>query len=131
MDKIIKIIAGLFAVIVIASLAFFLVGSSPQAGPSTPPSVIYYFWGDGCPHCEHIKPFIDNLTQKYPDADIQVLEVWKNQTNQVIYAQANAAAGVTNYGVPEVIYGNVVLMGENEIPAKMEALVKDYLKKKH
>jgi thiol-disulfide isomerase/thioredoxin len=130
MDKIIKIIAGLFAVVVIASLAFLLVGSPQQAAPSTPPAVIYYFWGDGCPHCEHIKPFIDNLTKEYPDANIQVLEVWKNQTNQEIYTQANAAAGMTNYGVPEVIYGNVVLMGEDQIPAKMEVLVQDYLKKK-
>ena len=127
MDKIIKVAAGLFAVVVIAGLAVYFMGAQQQ---SSAPQVIYYFWGDGCPHCAHIEPFIENLTKKYPDADIQVLEVWKNQTNQAIYAQANAAAGVTNYGVPEVIYGKTVLMGEDQIPAKMEALVLDYLKKK-
>jgi thiol-disulfide isomerase/thioredoxin len=129
MDTIIKIVAGLFAVVVVAGLAVFFTSAPQQATVSAPP-VIYYFWGDGCPHCAHIEPFIENITKKYPDANIQVLEVWKNQTNQAIYQKANAAAGVSNYGVPEVIYGKVVLMGEEQIPAHMESLVLDYLKKK-
>jgi len=129
MDKILKIAGGLFVVVVIASLAVFLAGSPQQAGPSS--ATIYYFWGDGCPHCEYIRPFIDNLTQKYPDANIQVLEVWNNQTNQKIYTQANAAAGLsTPPGVPEVVIGKTVLVGQKDIPDKFEALVLDYLKKK-
>jgi len=129
MDWIIKIAAGLFAVVVIAGLAAILLGAPQQVTPASPP-VIYYFWGDGCPHCAHLEPFIENITREYPDANIQVLEVWKNQTNQAIYAQANAAAGVTTPGVPEVVYGKVVLMGEEQIPANMEAVIQDYLKKK-
>ncbi|MGB7789177.1 thioredoxin domain-containing protein [Methanoregula sp.] len=131
MDKIIKVVAGLVVVVVIACLAIFLAGSPQQASPSTSATTIYYFWGDGCPHCKDIKPFMDNITQKYPDANIQVLEVWKNQTNQKIYAQVNAAAGLaTPPGVPEVVLGKTVLVGEKDIPDKLEALVQDYLKKK-
>lgn len=136
MDKTIKIAAGLFVAVVVASLVIFLAGSHQAAVPSASPTIIssttiYYFWGDGCPHCEDIKPFMDNITQKYPDANIQVLEVWKNQTNQKIYTQVNAAAGLsTPPGVPEVVLGNTVLVGEKDIPDKLEALVQDYLKKK-
>ncbi len=130
MDRTIKIVAAIFAFVVIACLVVFFSGALAPSMTSPSNSPIYYFYGEGCPHCHNIEPFINDLTQKYPDAHIQVLEVWNNQTNQQIWKQANAALGVTNYGVPEVIYGKVVLMGENEIPAKMEALVQDYLKKK-
>jgi thiol-disulfide isomerase/thioredoxin len=128
MDKIIKISAGLFAVIVIASLAVFLAG--PHQAPPATPAIIYYFYGEECPHCHNIKPFMDNITQKYPEANIQVLEVWHNQTNQQIYTRANAAAGRSPPGVPEIVLGKTVLVGEKDIPDKREALVQDYLKKK-
>jgi thiol-disulfide isomerase/thioredoxin len=136
MDKIIKIAAGLFAVVLIAGLAVFFAGSS-QVPPSSnspavvPSATIYYFYGEECPHCHNIRPFIDNITQKYPEAGIQILEVWHNQTNQNIYTRANAAAGIsTPPGVPEVVYGRTVLVGEKDIPDKLEALVQEYLKKK-
>jgi glutaredoxin len=138
MVRIIKIAAGLFAVIVIACFVVFFSGA-PQHGAPTPSgstvpvssTTIYYFYGAECPHCHNIKPFMDNITQKYPEADIQVLEVWHNQTNQDIYTQANTAAGLsTPPGVPEIVLGKTVLVGEKDIPDKLEALVQDYLKKK-
>jgi len=131
MDKIIKIAVGLFAVIVIACLAIFVAGSPHQVASSPVPTTIYYFYGEECPHCHNIKPFMDNITQKYPEANIQVLEVWHNQTNQKIYTDANSAAGLsTPPGVPEIVFGKTVLVGEKDIPAKLEALVQDYIKKK-
>lgn len=137
MDRIIKIVIGLFVVVVVASLAIMLTGSHQQASPAVPSaasagsSTIYYFYGEECPHCHNIRPFIDNITARYPEANIQVLEVWHNQTNQAIYSQANAAAGISQPpGVPEVILGKTVLVGEKDIPDKLEALVQDYLKKK-
>jgi glutaredoxin len=138
MDKIFKIAAGLFAVIVIACFVVFFAGASPHdsltfSGSPAPVSTttIYYFYGAECPHCHNIKPFMDNITQKYPEANIQVLEVWHNQTNQDIYSKANAAAGLsTPPGVPEIVLGRTVLVGEKDIPDKLEALVQDYLKKK-
>jgi thiol-disulfide isomerase/thioredoxin len=132
MDKIIKIAVGLLAVVVIVSLALFFTSPTQQAAvPSAASTTIYYFYGEECPHCHNIKPFMDNITQKYPEADIQVLEVWHNQTNQKIYADANNAAGYsTPPGVPEIVLGKTVLIGEKDIPGKLEALVQDYLKKK-
>jgi len=132
MDKIIKIAVGLFAVVALVSLALFFTSSPQQVVvPSAVSSTIYYFYGEECPHCHNIKPFMDNITQKYPEAHIQVLEVWHNQTNQNIYTQANAAAGLsTPPGVPEIVLGKTVLVGEKDIPDKLEALVQDYLKKK-
>jgi len=42
----------------------------------------------------------------------------------------NAAAGISSPpGVPEVIVGKVVLVGEKDIPAKLESLVQAIEKK--
>ena len=131
MDRTIKIVAAIFALVVIACLVVFFSGASTQVGTSPDNSPIYYFYGEGCPHCHNIEPFINNLTQKYPDAHIRVLEVWYNQTNQVIYNQVNAAAGLSSPpGVPEVVIGHTVLVGDQDIPTKLEGLIQDYLKKK-
>jgi len=134
MDRTLKIVTVILAVVVVASMALLFTGTmatldtgSKDSGSS---ATIYYFYGEECPHCHNIMPFIENMTRKYPEANIQVLEVWHNQTNQQIYQQANAAAGMKRFGVPEVISGKTVLVGEVDIPAKFEALIQDYLNKK-
>lgn len=106
----------------------FFINVSSGPGPITN-TTIYFFYGDGCAHCDHVMPLVTNLTKKYPDADIQILEVWHNQTNEQIWNAANAAAGVSYYGVPEVIYGTTALIGDKEIPEKFESLIQGSLKK--
>lgn len=131
MDKTMKIVAAALAVVVVACIAILYIGLPGTATSGTKTTEpIYFFYGEECPHCHNVMPFINNMTQKYPDADIRVLEVWHNQTNQQIWAQANAENGVSQFGVPEVISGKTVLIGEIEIPQKLEALVLDHLKKK-
>jgi thiol-disulfide isomerase/thioredoxin len=138
MDKILKIGIVLVAIVVIASLAVFAGGllNTISAGTFTPVSLgsnttVYYFYGQGCPHCQAIEPFMDNLTQKYPDVTILKLEVWYNQTNQQIDQELNAQAGLSSPpGVPEVIIGKTVLVGQQEIPDKLEGYVQAIEKKK-
>ena len=140
MDKIIKVFIAVFAIIAVATVLVFVAhGSTEAAAPaasSTPAiaaddSVVYFFYGEECPHCKNVEPFIDNITKKYPDVEIKRLEVWHNQTNEQIYSAMNAAAGVSSApGVPEVIVGKVVLVGEKNIPAKLESLVQAIEKKK-
>jgi len=134
MDKIIKIVIAVLAIIVVASMAFLFTGTMAtlDAGSrdSGTAATIYFFYGEECPHCHNIMPFVENMTRKYPGANIQILEVWHNQTNQQIYQQANAAAGIKRFGVPEVVSGKTVLSGELEIPQKFEGLIQEYLKKK-
>ncbi len=44
--------------------------------------VIYLFWGDGCPHCAVAKPFLNELTQRYPTIELRAYEVWYVPENQ-------------------------------------------------
>ncbi|MGA7798455.1 MAG: thioredoxin family protein [Methanoregula sp.] len=137
MDKLIKIVVTLFVVIAAASVAYvvYITPSVPAVTPSAAASasdnIVYYFYGQGCPHCANISPFMENITKKYPDVDIRKLEVWYNQTNQQVYAQVNAEAGIsTPPGVPEIVIGKTVLVGDKDIPTKLEGYLQAIEKKK-
>ena len=131
MDKTIKIVAAILAVVVIASIAIVFSGmpAEKDSGVSAT-DTIYFFYGAECPACHYVMPFVINMTKKYPEANIQLLEIWHNETNQQLYQEANAAAGITPSGVPEVIVGKTVLSGGVQIPDKFESLIQDYIKKK-
>ena len=128
MDKTIKIVAAVLAVVVVVSMAVLFTGTPAQK--YTPPATLYFFYGEECPHCHNVMPFINNMTKKYPDVDIRLLEIWHNETNQQIYQQVFADAGATPPGVPSVVFGKTVLVGDRDIPAKLEGVIQDYLKKK-
>ena len=34
--------------------------------------VVFYFWGDGCPHCRTQKDFFDSIASKYPRSEERV-----------------------------------------------------------
>ncbi|PID57792.1 hypothetical protein CSB45_06090 [candidate division KSB3 bacterium] len=38
--------------------------------------VLYFFWGEGCPHCEKAKGFLPKLQEKYPELEMRWFEVW-------------------------------------------------------
>ena len=131
MDKIIKIVIAVLAVVIVGSMAVLYTGTMATLDKgSGAPATIYFFYGEECPHCHTIMPFVEDMIRKYPEADIRILEVWHNQTNYKIYQEASSAAGVKWLGVPEVVSGKTVLSGELEIPAKLEGLIQDSLKKK-
>ena len=37
---------------------------------------IYFFWGEGCPHCSEEKLFLDKLTQNNENITVHDYEVW-------------------------------------------------------
>jgi len=43
---------------------------------------MYFFWGEGCPHCAQAKPFLQSLEEQYNSLNIKYLEVYNNQTNR-------------------------------------------------
>ncbi|MEN6396576.1 thioredoxin family protein [Methanoregula sp.] len=138
MDKVIKISALLFAAIILCTVLAFVFPGMPSgqtipesAGSDTPGKVIvYFFYGQECPHCEKVMPFMQSLPQKYPDVDFRMLETWHNETNNKLSASLNQQLGVSNPGVPEVIVGKVVLVGSKDIPEKLDQAILAELKKR-
>jgi thiol-disulfide isomerase/thioredoxin len=137
MDNTLKIVAGVFVAILVACVVFLLV--IPQPSIETPSAAadtsvqgnitVYFFYGEECPHCHNVMPFIQNLSKKYSDVDFRILETWHNETNQALSLSLHQQLGIPNPGVPEIIIGNVSLVGDRDIPARLESVILDELKK--
>jgi len=54
-----------FILILFVSFVLLWAGGSLQAGETGRKVVVYFFWGQGCPHCEHEKPFLESLKTKH------------------------------------------------------------------
>ena len=138
MDNTLKIVAGVFIAILVACVVFFLV--MPQQSvqtPSAPPNTsvqsnvtVYFFYGEECPHCHNVMPFIQNLSKKYPGVDFRILETWHNETNQALSLSLHQKLGLPSAGVPEVIVvgNNTPLIGDRAIPAELERVILEQLK---
>ncbi len=66
---------------------------------------IYFFWGEGCPHCETEKPFLEEWVEKYPEVDVKSYETWKNQENVPLFQEVAKAYGIQARGVPTTFIG--------------------------
>jgi thiol-disulfide isomerase/thioredoxin len=140
MDKTLKIAAAVFMAILVAGVVFFLVqpqplGETPSVTMDTSVQsnvTVYFFYGEECPHCHNVMPFIKNLSEKYPDVNFQFLETWHNETNQALSRSLHQKLGLSNPGVPEVIVvgNNTPLIGDRAIPAELEGVILEQLKKK-
>jgi len=128
-DKKISKAALLLAVVVLGCAAvigiYFLTmpPSTPAQGTGTNTVTVYYFYGKECPHCENVRPYIESLQKKYPDVNFRVLEIWHDATNKALADLMNHNLNEQQSLVPEVIVGNVVLMGETEISTRLEGAI--------
>jgi thiol-disulfide isomerase/thioredoxin len=125
-DKIIKIIGALVVAGLLLAAGYVIADTAARSAQSrAPPALepVYFFYGEGCSYCHTVMPFIKNMSAKYPAANIQVLEVWHNQTNQETYQAVFQRLNRATSGVPAVVIGDTVLVGNRDIPAQLEALI--------
>ena len=104
------------------------VQAAPVIRPAaqTYPVAIYFFWGDGCPHCAEQKPFLQDLARRYPSIEIHDYEVWYNAENQQLFRKMSTAFGFDPHGVPTTFIGNRYWEGFSaQIGDSIEATVKE------
>ncbi len=86
---------------------------------------VYFFWGDGCPHCAAEKPFLEEMQKKYPEIEIKIFETWKNPENAKLFDEVAKAYGTTAQGVPTTFIGDKYWIGYADHMAKeMEDKIK-------
>lgn len=76
---------------------------------------IYFFWGNGCPHCEAEFSFFESIKNEYGDYfTLNTFEVWNNEENANLLSvfAKNMNEDVT--GVPYTIIGERSFMGFSE-----------------
>jgi thiol-disulfide isomerase/thioredoxin len=86
--------------------------------------IMYFFWGDGCPHCAEQKPFIDSLRQKYPTLEVKMFETWYNKENAERFQQMAESFGTSAQGVPTTFIGDKYWVGFAEY---MKPEMEDYI----
>lgn len=88
-----------------------------------PPAPVHatYFYGDGCSHCEKVKPVIADLRSRYPNLILTELEVYNNATNRQVFTDMSRKYGIETPGVPLLFIGNRALSGDVEINSRFES----------
>ena len=111
-------------------LLVFLVGAGTVMAKldNAPGVTLYFFWGEGCPHCEKAKPFLKELEQKYPALQIESCEVLEHRENIPRLMEMAKACNQEATSVPAFIIGNRMLSGFSpETAIELEQLIKSAL----
>ena len=72
---------------------------------------LYFFHGDGCPHCAEEMKFLKTIEDTYLNLKIVKYEVWYNEENALLLQKVNEAFHITRTGVPTNLIGNTVING--------------------
>jgi thiol-disulfide isomerase/thioredoxin len=72
---------------------------------------IYFFWGEGCPHCEKEKIFLEKLEEKYSEVKIKSYEVWNNKENLQLMTEFAKELDIDVRGVPFTVVGEHYVIG--------------------
>lgn len=88
--------------------AFFVLVLPLQAARA---EAVYFFYGDGCPHCAKEEFFLDNLTKTRSDVKVNSFEVWHNQGNLALLVEVGKVLRADISGVPFTVVGDKSLSG--------------------
>ncbi len=103
--------------------------SAQTEAPPTPGTVtIYFFWGEGCPHCAVAKPYLSSLPAKMPGLQVKMFETYYIAENQTLFQEMAAAFGTEVQGVPTLFLGPYYAVGYSaEMNPDIEAAVQNCL----
>ena len=94
------------------------------AAQGAQPVVIYFFWGDGCPHCAHAKPVLAELAARYPNVEVRDFEIYNVEANRDVFLDMAAAVGFEARYVPTIIIGERYWTGfSDEIAVEIETQI--------
>ena len=124
------LLGRLLFILSLLALALFGLGVcfSPAVAQTPEPSnsvvYIYFFWGDGCPHCAKAKPFLESLAAKYPEVKLQEYEVYYDPAGQKAFTNIAQKYGLENLYVPTMFIDQYYLQGySEEMDADIEAMI--------
>lgn len=72
---------------------------------------IYFFYGDGCPHCAKEEILLDRIEKENKNVSIHRYEVWKNNKNSKFFTDLSQAMDWNVQGVPFTIIGEKTMAG--------------------
>jgi len=89
-------------------------GTCAPRAETTERATVYLFWGDGCPHCQDAKAFLNLLADRYSGWELRDYEIWYDEANAVRFGEMAAAHGFQPTGIPTIIIGDRHWIGFSE-----------------
>ena len=106
-----KIAILLFGIIIVFSFFFGSIFKTEKVSAVEKKVNIYFFWGEGCPHCEKEKPFLKKLEKKYPEVKVYDFEVWGNSQNRQLLIETGKKLNVNISSIPFTVVGEKYFIG--------------------
>ncbi|KKQ34626.1 MAG: hypothetical protein US52_C0052G0008 [candidate division WS6 bacterium GW2011_GWA2_37_6] len=103
-----------FIIAVFLAISLLLIGkaSAQEAALDTNEKVnVYFFYGEGCPHCAKEKPFLKELEEDYPEIEVKYYEVWGNKENLDLMTDFAEKLDADVRGVPFTVIGEQYFIG--------------------
>lgn len=112
-------------------------GTSPEPAKPTPERTkaervsLLFFWGEGCPHCEQAKPFLDKLAKSRQRLVVERIEVRKNRDGRKRFVETMKRLGAQAVGIPTFVVNNDYAVGflagttEQQVTALVDAALGD------
>lgn len=91
---------------------------------------LYFFYGEGCPHCAREEKFLSQLEKENKDLQIYRYEVWSNKENAQLFAELIKKLNLDRVTVPVLIIGNEAVIGYNDDQStgqKIKAVIEERL----
>ena len=78
---------------------------------------MYFFYGNGCPHCAAEEKFIENNKELFKNVKIIRYEVWYNDDNKKLLQDVAEKFDIELKSIPVNIIGNTIIKGFDEAAA--------------
>lgn len=72
---------------------------------------VYFFYGDGCPHCAKEEYFLEQLEAEDPSIRLEAFEIYNNLENQQLLMDVGVSLNTSVSGVPFTVVGTKYFVG--------------------
>lgn len=128
-----KIFLAIIACLLIVPFTVFAEGdtNNDSSNEDSRKVKLYFFHGNGCPHCAEAEEFFDSIQDEYGDKfKIVAYEVWYNSDNSELLQKIGEVRDESITGVPYIMIGNKSWSGySSELDSEIkEAINSEYEK---
>jgi len=81
---------------------------------------VYFFFGEGCPHCAKEEIFLEELEREYPYLAVRRYETWYDADNAKYFEQVAGWYGFAPKGVPTTFIGDDYWIGFRKNDEKLK-----------
>lgn len=89
---------------------------------------IYFFYGQGCPHCAKADIFLDEMEEKYSSINVNKYETYFDEQGRNLFINMSNQYGKEIQGVPTIFFKDKVFVGfDKGVSKNIENEIKDCL----